>query len=98
MIPRKILFYIGLILFFYTCEKNESLNGSFQLSVSTDTSFAAIGDLIRLRIQTKFLKDNYLVIPQTQFSEPLELRQLEPLYNENGKITGIDYILSLIHI
>ena len=95
MIPKKILFYIVLTLFLYTCEKNESLNGSFQLSVSTDTSFAAIGDLIRLRIQTKFLKDNYLVIPQTQFSEPLELRQLEPLYNENGKITGIDYILSV---
>ena len=95
MIPRKILFYIGLILFLYTCGKNESLNGSFQLSVSTDTSFAAIGDLIRFRIQTKFLKDNYLVIPQTQFSEPLEVRQLEPLYNENGKITGIDYILSV---
>ena len=95
MIPRKIFFYIGLILFLNTCRKDESLNGSFQLSVSTDTSFAAIGDLIRLRIQTKFLKDNYLVIPQTQFSEPLELRQLEPLYNENGKITGIDYILSV---
>ena len=95
MIPRKILFYIGLILFLYTCGKNESLNGSFQLSVSTDTSFAAIGDLIRFRIQAKFLRDNYLVVPQTQFSEPLEVRQLEPLYNENGKITGIDYILSV---
>ena len=95
MIPRKILFYIGLILFLYTCGKNESLNGSFQLSVSTDTSFAAIGDLIRFRIQTEFLRDNYLVVPQTQFSEPLEVRQLEPLYNENGKITGIDYILSV---
>ena len=95
MIPRKILFYIGLILFLYTCGKNESLNGSFQLSVSTDTSFVAIGDLIRFRIQTKFLRDNYLVVPQTQFSEPLEVRQLEPLYNENGKITGIDYILSV---
>jgi len=95
MIPRKILFYIGLILFLYTCGKNESLNGSFQLSVSTDTSFAAIGDLIRFRIQAKFLRDNYLVVPQTQFSEPLEVRQLKPLYNENGKITGIDYILSV---
>ena len=95
MIPRKILFYIGLILFLYTCGKNESLNGPFQLSVSTDTSFAAIGDLIRFRIQAKFLRDNYLVVPQTQFSEPLEVRQLEPLYNENGKITGIDYILSV---
>ena len=87
MIPRKKLFYIGLILFLNTCGKDDSLNGSFQLSVSTDTSSAAIGDLIKFRIQTKFLGDNYLVIPQTQFNEPLELRQLEPLYNENGKIT-----------
>ena len=95
MIPKKILFYIVLTLFLYTCEKNESLNGSFQLSVSTDTSSAAIGDLIKFRIQTEFLGDNYLVIPETQFNEPLEVRQLEPLYNENGKITGIDYILSV---
>ena len=95
MTPRKILFYIGLILFLYTCGKDESLNGSFQLSVSTDTSFVAIGDLIKFRVQTKFLGDNYLVIPQTQFNEPLELRQLKPIYNENGKITGIDYILSV---
>ena len=95
MTPRKTLFYIGLILFLYACGKDESLNGSFQLSVSTDTSSSAIGDLIKFRIQTKFLGDNYLVIPQTQFKEPLELRQLEPLYNENGKITGIDYILSV---
>jgi hypothetical protein len=95
MTPRKILFCFGLILFLYTCEKDKSLNGSFQLSVSTDTSSAAIGDLIKFRIQTKFLGDNYLVIPQTQFNEPLGLRKLEPLYNENGKITGIDYILSV---
>ena len=95
MIPRKKLFYIGLILFLNTCGKDDSLNGSFQLSVSTDTSSAAIGDLIKFRIQTKFLGDNYLVIPQTQFNEPLELRQLEPLYNENGKITGVDYVLSV---
>ncbi len=95
MTPRKILFYIGLILYLYTCGKDESLNGSFQLSVSTDTSFAAIGDLIKFRVQTKSLGDNYLVIPQTQFKEPLELRQLKPIYNENGKITGIDYILSV---
>ena len=95
MIPRKRLFYIGLILFSYTCGKDESLNGSFQLSVSTDTSFAAIGDLIKFRVQTKSLGDNYLVIPQTQFNEPLELRHLEPLYNKNGKITGVDYVLSV---
>ena len=95
MTPRKILFYIGLILFLYTCGKDESLNGSFQLSVSTDTSFAAIGDLIKFRVQTKSLGDNYLVIPQTQFNEPLELRHLELLYNKNGKITGVDYVLSV---
>ena len=95
MIQIKIFFYITLILFLNTCGKDESLNGSFQLSVSTDTSSAAIGDLIKFRIQTEFLGDNYLAIPETQFNEPLEVRQLEPLYNENGKITGIDYILSV---
>ena len=95
MIPRKIFFYIGLILFLNTCGKDESLNGSFQLSVSTDTSSAAIGDLIKFRIQTEFLGDNYFVIPETQFNEPLEVRHLETLYNENGKITGLDYILSV---
>ena len=95
MIQIKIFFYITLILFLNTCGKDESLNGSFQLSVSTDTSSAAIGDLIKFRIQTEFLGDNYLAIPETQFNEPLEVRQLEPLYNENGKIAGIDYILSV---
>jgi len=95
MIQIKTFFYIALILFLNTCGKDESLNGSFQLSVSTDTSSAAIGDLIKFRIQTEFLGDNYLAIPETQFNEPLEVRQLEPLYNENGKITGIDYILSV---
>ncbi len=95
MIQIKIFFYIALILFLNTCGKDKSLNGSFQLSVSTDTSSAAIGDLIKFRIQTEFLGDNYLVIPETQFNEPLEVRQLVPLYNENGKITGIDYILSV---
>ena len=95
MIQIKIFFYIALILFLNTCGKDESLNGSFQLSVSTDTSSAAIGDLIKFRIQTEFLGDNYLTIPETQFNEPLEVRQLEPLYNENGKIAGIDYILSV---
>ena len=95
MIPIKIFFYIALIFFLNTCGKDDSLNGSFQLSVSTDTSSAAIGDLIKFRIQTEFLGENYLAIPETQFNEPLEIRQLEPLYNENGKITGIDYILSV---
>ena len=95
MIPIKIFFYIAPIFFLNTCGKDDSLNGSFQLSVSTDTSSAAIGDLIKFRIQTEFLGENYLVIPETQFNEPLEIRQLEPLYNENGKITGIDYILSV---
>ena len=92
MTPRKTLFYIGLILFLYACGKDESLNGSFQLSVSTDTSSSAIGDLIKFRVQTKSLGDNYLVIPQTQFNEPLELRHLEPLYNKNGKIAGSKFL------
>ena len=34
-------------------------------------------------------------IPGTKFNEPLELRQLKPIYNEIGKITGLDYILSV---
>jgi hypothetical protein len=36
-----------------------------------------------------------LVIPDPPFNEPLELRQLKPIYNEIGKITGLDYILSV---
>ena len=95
MTPRKNLFLIGLIIFLNTCGKDENLNGSFKLYVSTDTSSAAIGDLIKFRIETEFLGDNYFVIPETQFNEPLEVRHLETLYNENGKITGLDYILSV---
>ena len=95
MAPRIKLFFIGLIIILNACGKDESLNGSFKLHVSTDTSSAAIGDLIKFRIETESLGDNYLAIPETQFNEPLEVRQLEPLYNENGKITGIDYILSV---
>ena len=95
MTPRKNLFFIGLIIFLNTCGKDESLSGSFKLYVSTDTSSATIGDLIKFRIQTESLGENYLVIPDTKFNEPLELRELKPIYNENGKITGLDYILSV---
>ena len=95
MTPRKNLFLISLIFFLNTCGKDENLNGSFKLYVSTDTSSAAIGDLIKFRVQTESLGDNYLVIPETQFIEPLELRQLKPIYNKNRKITGLDYILSV---
>ena len=95
MTPRKKLLFIGLIIFLNTCGKDESLSGSFKLYVSTDTSSATIGDLIKFRIQTESLGENYLVIPGTKFNEPLELRQLKPIYNENGKITGLDYILSV---
>ena len=95
MTPRKKLFFIGLIIFLNTCGKDESLSGSFKLYVATDTSSATIGDLIKFRIQTESLGENYLVIPDTKFNEPLELRELKPIYNENGKITGLDYILSV---
>ena len=95
MTSKKILFFIGLIIILNACGKDESLNGSFKLYVSTDTSSATIGDLIKFRIQTESLGENYLVIPGTKFNEPLELRELKPIYNEIGKITGLDYILSV---
>ena len=95
MTPRIFFPFFGLIIFLNTCGKDESLSGSFKLYVSTDTSSATIGDLIKFRIQTESLGDNYLVIPDTKFNEPLELRRLKPIYNENGKITGLDYILSV---
>ena len=95
MAPRIKLFFIGLIIILNACGKDESLNGSFKLYVSTDTSSAAIGDLIKFRIETESLGDNYLVIPDPPFNEPLELRQLKPIYNEIGKITGLDYILAV---
>ena len=95
MVPRIKLFFIGLIIILNACGKDESLNGSFKLYVSTDTSSAAIGDLIKFRIETESLGDNYLVIPDPPFNEPLELRQLKPIYNEIGKITGLDYILAV---
>ncbi len=95
MVPRIKIFFIGLIIILNACGKDESLNGSFKLYVSTDTSSAAIGDLIKFRIETESLGYNYLVIPDPPFNEPLELRQLKPIYNEIGKITGLDYILSV---
>ena len=95
MAPRIKIFFIGLIIILNACGKDESLNGSFKLYVSTDTSSAAIGDLIKFRIETESLGDNYLVIPDPPFNEPLELRQLKPIYNEIGKITGLDYILAV---
>ena len=68
MTSRKKLFSIGLIIILNACGKDESLNGSFKLYVSTDTSSATIGDLIKFRIQTESIGENYLVIPGTKLS------------------------------
>ena len=75
MIFKRLLLICSLIFFVESCS-NSDLNGSFQLSATTDTTKASIGDLISYKIITHNIKDNYFEISQSEFYEPLELRDL----------------------
>ena len=64
MIFKRLSLICSLIFFIESCS-NSDLNGSFQLSATTDTTKASIGDLISYKIITHNIKDNYFEISQS---------------------------------
>ena len=94
MIFKRLLLICSLIFFIESCS-NSDINGSFQLSATTDTTKASIGDLISYKIITHNIKDNYFEISQSEFSEPLELRDLKLLYDKRKRVKGAEFIFSV---
>ena len=63
MLLNRLLVICFFIVLINSC-KNSHLNGSFQLSVITDTTKASIGDLISYKIITQNIGDKYFEIEQ----------------------------------
>ena len=95
MLINRLLLIFSLIVLSNSCKNNEHLNGSFQLSVTTDTTRASIGDLISYKIITQNIGDKYFKIENPQFAEPLELRNSTFLYDKKDKVTGVEFIFSV---
>jgi hypothetical protein len=95
MLIYRLLLIFSLIVLSNSCKNNEHLNGSFQLSVTTDTTRASIGDLISYKIITQNIGDKYFKIENPQFTEPLELRSSTLLYDKKEKVTGAEFIFSV---
>jgi len=95
MLIYRLLLIFSLIVLSNSCKNNEHLNGSFQLSVTIDTTRASIGDLISYKIITQNIGDKYFKIENPQFTEPLELRSSTLLYDKKEKVTGAEFIFSV---
>jgi len=95
MLIYRLLLIFSLIVLSNSCKNNEHLNGSFQLSVTTDTTRASIGDLISYKIITQNIGDKYFKIENPQFTEPLELRSSTLLYDKKEKLKGAEFIFSV---
>ena len=95
MLIYRIFLIFSLIILSNSCKNSEDLNGSFQLSVTTDTTRASIGDLISYKITTQNLGNKYFKIENPQFTEPLELRSSNLLYDKKEKATGAEFIFSV---
>ena len=95
MLIYRIFLIFSLIILSNSCKNSEDLNGSFQLSVTTDTTRASIGDLISYKITTQNLGNKYFKIENPQFTEPLELRSSNLLYDKKEKVTGAEFIFSV---
>ena len=95
MLIYRLFLIFSLIILSNSCNNSEHLNGSFQLSVTTDTTRASIGDLISYKITTQNLGNKYFKIENPQFTEPLELRSSNLLYDKKEKVTGTEFIFSV---
>jgi len=95
MLIYRLFLIFSLIILCNSCKNSEHLNGSFQLSVTTDTTRASIGDLISYKITTQNLGNKYFKIENPQFTEPLELRSSNLLYDKKEKVTGTEFIFSV---
>ena len=95
MLIYRLFLIFSLIMLSNSCKNSEHLNGSFQLSVATDTTRASIGDLISYKITTQNLGNKYFKIENPQFTEPLELRSSNLLYDKKEKVTGTEFIFSV---
>ena len=95
MLIYRLLLIFFLIILSNSCKNSQHLLGSFQLSVTTDTTRASIGDLISYKITTQNLGNKYFKIENPQFSEPLELRSSTLLYDKKEKVTGAQFIFSV---
>jgi cbb3-type cytochrome oxidase subunit 3 len=95
MLLNRLLLICSLIVLANSCKNSDQLDGSFQLSVTTDTASASIGDLITYKIITYNIGNKYFEIANRQFSEPLELRNSKLLYDKVNKVTGAEFIFSV---
>ena len=86
MILNRLLLICSLIVLTNSCNNNDHFGGSFQLSVTIDTTRASIGDLISYKIITQNIGNKYFMIENSQFSEPLELRSTKLLYDKREKV------------
>ena len=95
MLIYRLFLIFSLIILSNSCKNSEHLKSSFQLSVTTDTTRASIGDLISYKITTQNLGNKYFKIENPQFTEPLELRSSNLLYDKKEKVTGAEFIFSV---
>ena len=95
MLLNRLLLICFLIVLTNSCNNNDHFGGSFQLSVTTDTTRASIGDLISYKIITQNIGNKYFKIENPQFLEPLELRSTKLLYDKREKVTGAEFIFSV---
>ena len=95
MLIYRILLIFSLIILSNSCKNSQLPHGSFQLSVTTDTTRVSIGDLISYKISTQNLGSKYFKIENPQFIEPLELRSSTLLYDKKDKATGAQFIFSV---
>ena len=95
MLLNRLLVICSFIVLINSCKNSDHLNGSFQLSVITDTTKASIGDLISYKIITQNIGDKYFEIEQPKILEPLELRNSKMIYDNQNKITGAEFVFSV---
>ena len=62
MLLNILLLICSLIVLANSCKNSDQLDGSFQLSVTTDTASASIGDLITYKIITYNIGNKYFEI------------------------------------
>ena len=95
MLLNRLFLIPYLIFLTNSCNNNDYSNSSVQLTVTTDTTRASIGDLISYKIFTHNIGDKYFQILPREFPEPLELRNSKLLYDKRKNILGSEFIFSV---